>query len=186
MLAYVFWHRPLSQADRRNYEASVVRFQAELAKHPPPGFIRAGSFAIGPMPWLSDQPGYEDWYVIEASWALDTLNAFAVAGPVQPSHNVAAAQMDEGQGGIYAHVAGDPITAAESTVYWLTRPRGIQWQPALEAVRSRAPQANVWRRQMVLGSAGEFAIEVPGDGEIEPPPRWTARKSKRLRLPRAA
>jgi hypothetical protein len=185
MLAYVFWHRPVSQADRGHYEASVVRFQAELAKYPPPGFIRAGSFAIGPVPWLSNQPGYEDWYLLEASWAMDPLNAFAVAGPVQPAHDIAAAQMDEGHGGIYAHVAGDPIAAAESTVYWLTRPRGIQWRPALEAVRARAPQANIWRRQMVLGSAGEFAVEVQGDSDIELPPQWTAQRCQRLRLPRA-
>ena len=185
MLAYVFWHRPLSQADHTKYEASIVGFQTELAKHPPPGFIAAASFAIGPVPWLSDQPGYEDWYLLEASWAMDPLNAFAVAGAVQPSHDVAAAQMDEGHGGIYAHVAGDAIAAAESTVYWLTRPRGIQWRPALEAVRARTPQANIWRRQMVLGSAGEFAVEVPGDTDIEPPPQWTARRNKRARLPRA-
>ena len=184
MLAYVFWHRPVSQADRSQYEASIVRFETELAKHPPPGFISAHTFAIGPVPWLSDQPGYEDWYLIEASWAMDPLNAFAVSGSVQPTHDSAAAQMDEGHGGLYAHVAGEPITAAQSTVYWLTRPRGIQWRPPLEAMRARAPQANIWRRQMVLGSAGEFVVEVPDDGDIELPPQWTARKSKRQRLPR--
>jgi hypothetical protein len=185
MLAYVFWHRPFSQADRNTYEASVVGFQSELAKRPPPGFIGAASFAIGPVPWLSDQPGYEDWYLLEASWAMDPLNAFAVAGAVQPAHDSAAAQMDEGHGGIYAHVAGEAITAAESTVCWLTRPRGVEWRPALEAVRARYPQANIWRRQMVLGPAGEFAVEVQGDIGIEPPPHWTARRSKRARLPRA-
>jgi hypothetical protein len=185
MLAYVFWHRPFSPADRSNYEASVVRFQSKLANHPPPGFINAASFAIGPVPWLSDQPGYEDWYLLEASWAMDPLNAFAVAGAVQPSHDSAAAQMDEGHGGIYAHVAGDAITAAESTVHWLTRPRGVKWRPALEAVRARAPRAAIWRRQMVLGPAGEFAVEVEGDNDIEPPPQWTVRKCKRLRLSRA-
>jgi hypothetical protein len=185
MLAYVFWHWPVLPADRNNYEASIVRFQTELAKHPPPGFISAGSFAIEPVPWLSDQPGYEDWYLLEASWAMDPLNAFAVAGSVQPTHDIAAAQMDEGHGGLYAHVAGEAIGTAQSTVYWLTRPRGIQWRPALDAVLARSPQANIWRRQMVLGSAGEFAVEVPDGVEIEPPPQWTARRVKRARLPRA-
>jgi hypothetical protein len=184
MLAYVFWHRPFSPADSDKYEASVVEFQTALAKHPPPGFIAAASFAIGPAPWLGDQPGYEDWYLLEASWAMDPLNAFAIAGAVQPSHDIAAAQMDEGHGSIYAHVAGDAITAAESTVYWLTRPRGIQWRPALATVRARSPRANIWRRQMVLGPAGEFAVEVPGDTDIEPPPQWSALRSKRMRLPR--
>jgi hypothetical protein len=182
VIAYVFWHRPLPQVERARYEAAIVRFQDELARHPPPGFIGAHSFAIEAVPWLSNQPGYEDWYLIEASWAMDPLNAFAVAGPVAGPHDSAAAQMDEGHGGIYAHAAGGSITAARSSAYWLTRPRGIQWRPALEAVRIRVPQANVWRRQMVLGSAGEFVVEVPNDTEIEVPPHWTARRIKRTRL----
>ena len=186
MLGYVFWHRPLPDIDRQRYEEAIVRFQRALALQPPPGFVSATSFQIEAVPWLSDRPGYEDWYLVEGSWALDPLNAFAITGATQAPHDHAAAQMEEGHGGLYAHAGGEPVTAARSTIYWLTRPRGIKWQPALAMVRGKCPQANVWRRQMVLGVASEFAVETPGDAEIEVPPGWQARRLKRVRLPRAA
>ena len=80
------------------------------------------------MPWLGNQGGYEDWYLLEGSWAMDPLNGFAVAGRTQRPHDTAAAQMEEGQGGLYAHAGGDSSPAAQSSVFWLTRPRGISWQ----------------------------------------------------------
>lgn len=185
MLAYVFWHRPFAHIDRRRYEASILRFQAELERQRPPGFISAASFRIEPVPWLSDQPGYEDWCLLEGSWAMEPLNAFAVAGQMQAPHDTVAAQMDQGHGGLYAHAGGEippPARAVQSSVYWLTRPRGIQWRAELDPVRGKSPQANFWRRQMVLGPAAEFAVEAPGDTEIEAPSGWQARRVHRVRL----
>jgi hypothetical protein len=185
MLAYIFWHRPYPQTEQKFYEDAITRFQGELSRHPPPGFIGAASFRIDPVPWLGGLPGYEDWCLLEGSWAMDPLNAFAVAGPVQPSHDSVAAHMAEGHGGLYAHAGGDISRAPHSTIYWLTRPRGIRWQAALDPVRAKCPQAVIWRRQMVLGAAAEFAVEVPGDLEIEVPSGWQqACRIKRLRLPR--
>lgn len=189
LLAYIFWHRPHPAIERARYEDGIVRFQRALVVQPPPGLLSATSFQIEPVPWLSDLPGYEDWYLVEASWALDPLNAFAIAGATQAPHDNVAALMEEGHGGLYAHAGGEALTAAQSTITstitWLTRPRGIQWEPALEALRRKFPQADVWRRQMVLGVATEFAVEMPGDAEIEAPPGWQARRVKRVRLPRA-
>lgn len=182
MLAYVFWHRPHANADRKNYEEWLLHFQSELGRDQPPGFISAASFRIEAVPWLGDQPGYEDWYCVQGSWALDPLNAFAVAGQAKAPHDGAAAQMDQGHGGLFAHVVGDSLTSDRSSVFWLTRPRGIQWQPPLDAVRARCPGANVWRRQMVLGASAEFAVEVPVDTEIEVPQGWQARRVQRWRL----
>jgi hypothetical protein len=182
MLAYVFWHRPFAHVDRKLYEAAIVRFQRDLTGQKPPGFIGAASFRIDPVPWLSDLPGYEDWCLIEGSWAMDPLNAFAIAGAMQAPHDSIAALMEEGQGGLYAHVGGETLAAAQSTNIWLTRPRGIQWRPPLDAIRARCPQANVWRRQMVLGPAAEFAVEAPADAAIEVPTGWQARRVNRVRL----
>jgi hypothetical protein len=184
MLAYVFWHRPHADADRTRYEDSLLRFQAQLGEEKPPGFIAASSFRIEAVPWLGDQPGYEDWYLVQGSWALDPLNAFAVAGRTQTPHDAAAAQMEQGHGGLYAHAGGDAPTTEHSSVYWLTRPRGIDWRAALGPVRAKCPQANIWRRQMVLGLPAEFAVEAPGDTEIEVPPGWQARRVRRVRLSR--
>src|ERR1700734_2667318 len=127
MLAYIFWHRPYPQIEQKSYEAAIGRFQRDLAGHPPPGFISAASFQIEPVPWLDGHPGYEDWCVLDGSWALDPLNGFAVTGPRQPSHDAVAAQMEQGQGGLYAHAGGEAFEGSQSTVYWLTRPRGISW-----------------------------------------------------------
>lgn len=186
MLAYIFWHRPFPHVDRAAYEAAIVRFQSDLAGQKPPGFIAAASLRIEPVPWLTGLPGYEDWYLLEASWAMDPLNDFAIGGRMQPSHDNVAARMEEGHGGLYAHVdahlGGETPQAAELTLYWLTRPRGIQWQTALASVRAKCPRANIWRRQMVLGPAAEFAVDAPNHDEIEVPSGWQSRRVRRVRL----
>src|ERR1700680_2643707 len=166
MLAYIFWHRPYPQTEQKFYEDAIVRFQGELSRHPPPGFIGAASFRIDPVPWLGGLAGYEDWSLHEGSWAMDPLNAFAVAGPVQPSHDGVAAHMAEGHGGLYAHAGGDISRAPHSTIYWLTRPRGIQWQAALDPARAyRAPANGLGSRRRVrrrsprgFGDRGAFRL----------------------------
>ena len=70
MLAYIFWHRPHSNTERKRYEQAIVRFQSDLAGSKPPGFIGATSFQIEAVPWLSDLPGYEDWYLLDGTWAM--------------------------------------------------------------------------------------------------------------------
>lgn len=183
MLAYIFWHRPYPQIEAKPYEESIVRFQSDLSRQPSPGLIGAASFRIEPVPWLGDQPGYEDWCLLQGSWAMDPLNAYAVAGCVQGSHGHVAAQMGEGHGGLYAHAWGEIAPQPHSTIFWLTRPRGIDWRSMLEAVRSHWPAANVWRRQMVLGPAPEFAVETEDRADLEAPPGWQVRRVNRVRLP---
>jgi hypothetical protein len=190
MLAYVFWHRPSPNTERQRYEEAVVRFQNDLAGSKPPGFIAATSFQIEAVPWLGGLPGYEDWYLLDGSWAMDPLNAFAISGHVQAPHDGVAAMMEQGHGGLYAHVdpqagGGESISAPRSMIHWLTRPRGIQWQPPLAAVRSGCPLANIWRWQMVLGPAAEFAVEAPADVEIDVPVGWQHRRVRRARLTHA-
>jgi hypothetical protein len=182
MLAYVFWHRPGPQVERSGYEDAGRRFQEALSRHPSPGLVSVSSWRIEGVPWLGNQPGYEDWCLLQGSWAMDPLNAYAVAGDTQPSHDKVAAQMGTGAGGLYAHVWGDACTSPESTIVWLTRPRGIQWEPPLAAVRASVPNATFWRRQMVLGPAMEFAVEFPGSATIPVPPGWEARTVRRTRL----
>lgn len=182
MLAYVFWHRPFAHVDRKAYESALARFQSDLPRHQPPGLIVARSFRIGPVPWLSDMPGYEDWYLVDGSWALDPLNALAIRGSMQAPHDGVAALADESHGGLYAHVAGEPLPAAQSAVVWLTRPRGVEWQAALDPVRAKPSQVNIWRRQMALGPAWEFAVEIPADADIELPAGWRGLRVNRARV----
>ncbi len=185
MLAYLFWHRPFSHVDRKIYEEALMRFQSDLAAAKPAGFISAASFQIEPVHWLDNLPGYEDWYMLEGSWAIDPLNAFAIVGHMQAPHDQVAALMEQGHGGLYAHVGGETALPKQSTIYWLTRPRGIQWRAAIDPLRAQYPQANIWRRQMVLGPAAEFGVEMPGDEEPETPSRWEVHRVRRVRFPKS-
>ena len=113
---------------------------------------------------------------------MDPLNAAATSGAVQSPHDSVAALMDQGHGGLYTMIWGEPILPGDSTITWLTRPRGIQWRAALEPIRSRIPKAQFWRRQMVLGPAPEFAIATEGEQDLSIPEGWHGFAVKRTRL----
>jgi hypothetical protein len=182
MIAYIFWHRPYRHVERVRYEEALLRFHARLARTASPGFIGSGTYRIDGAPWLGDQPGYEDWCLLESSAALDPLNAAAVAGATQAPHDHVAAQMEIGHGGLYAHFDGDAALPGDTTAIWLTRPRGIDWRAALAPFRARYPDATLWRRQMVLGPAREFVVVVPPGRDVAAPPNWDRLRLNRVRL----
>jgi hypothetical protein len=182
MLAYLFWHRPYATTTVKQYEEALLRFQQHLGQQRPPGFSGSASFRVAALPWLDNRPGYEDWCLLDGSWALDPLNAFAVADPVASAHDAAAAQMEDGLGGLYALAWGEPVLPERSTAVWLTRPRGIQWRPVLETLRQQFPQTTLWRRQMVLGPGKEFALIVPHALNVAAPAGWSALAIERVRV----
>ena len=92
--------RPYPSTERQRYEQAIVRFQNDLAGGKPPGFIGATSFQIEAVPWLSDLPGYENWYLLDGTWAMDPLNAFAISGHVQAPHDSVAAMMEQGMAAV--------------------------------------------------------------------------------------
>lgn len=180
VLAYLFWHTLQTGVAREEYESGLTSFHRELAKTAPQGFLASAAYRVGPTPWLDGQAGYEDWYLIEGSWALDILNQAAVAGAMEAQHATVAGQMATGMGGLYRLIAGDPVRAEQSAVAWLSRPRGIQYEPVLTKLRSQLRvEASVWRRQMVMGPAPEFAL-IDGAGFDPPlPPGWQGRVIER-------
>src|SRR5262245_56103052 len=180
MIAYLFWHCAYPTTTVEQYEEALMRFQQRLGQQQPPGFGGSASFRVAALPWLGNRPGYEDWCLLDGSWALDPLNAFAVAGPVMSAHDAAAAQMEEGHGGLYALVWGEPILPERSTAVWLTRPRGIQWRTTLDALQ--LPGTTLWRRQMVLGPGKEFALIVPPGLNVAAPAGWSALAIERVRV----
>lgn len=103
---------------------------------------------------------------------------------MQAPHDKVAALIEQGYGGLYTHVGSETAIPKQSTIYWLTRPRGIQWRAAIDPLRAQYPQANIWRRQMVLGPAAEFGVEMPSDEEFEPPSSWEVHRVRRVRLPK--
>lgn len=183
MLAYIFWHRPYPDVEREAYEAALTGFHARLAEASCPGLRGSAAYRIAPAPWLGQQPGYEDWNLVDASWALDPLNRVAVSGSMEPVHAAVASLMDFGCGGLYSHLFGDIGRIPHSRVVWLTRPRGIRYQEPLEALAAtvQGPLC-CWRRQMVLGPAPEFALV--GDAGFEPalPTGWSAINVERVLL----
>jgi hypothetical protein len=182
MLAYLFWHRPSASIEAARYEAALVQFHRQLAAQRAPGFRGSASFRVPALPWLSGESGYEDWCLVEGSWALDPLNEIAVSGQMTAAHDAAASAMEEGHGGLYSLVWGEPDLPARSSLVWLTRPRGIQWRPVLEALRESVPQACCWRRQMVLGPGREFALAVPDGQAVTAPTGWTSFAVERVRV----
>ena len=175
MLAYIFWHRPFPQVAGAEYEPTLLEFHQYLARAFSPGCWGSAVYRTGPAPWLGGQGGYEDWYFVDAAWALDPLNRAAVSGEVEPRHSAIAALMETAHGGLYSLLWGDQVPAPRSAVAWLTRPRGIRYETVLEEVRQRLPgPLTFWRRQMLLGPAPEFALIGPPSLEPVLPSGWQA------------
>lgn len=181
--AYVFWHRPLTSVDQEAYEASLVVFHAELAKRRGNGFAGSATYRLSGVPWLAGTRVYEDWNFIESSAALDGLNETAVAADMWDTHAGISSKTDEGHGGLYYHIVGERNPAALARTAWLTRPRGIRYQaPLAELVRQIPRTMSVWRKQMVLGPAPEFAILGDTFIDLDLPQGWTAHYADRTLL----
>jgi hypothetical protein len=125
VLAFVFWHRPRAGVDSGDYEAALLRYHDRLAEEALEGVHGSAVYALADVPWLG-APGYEDWYFVEASFALDTLNAGAVSGPLRELHDAVAALTGPMAGGLY------------------------------RLHEERCAGGAVWRRQMVLGPVSEL------------------------------
>jgi hypothetical protein len=161
MLAYLFWHWPRPQVATGDYEVDLIAFHAALAAEPPPGFQRSLTFSVGPLPWLGEPArGYEDWYVVTDSAALDPLDAAAVAGRRKIPHDRAARGAAGGAGGLYRLYGGDLDLTKARTATWLHKPEGLAYADFDAQVRAwiGGQTCCVWQRQMVLGPAREFCI----------------------------
>jgi hypothetical protein len=169
VLGYVFWHWPEDRAAAAAYEAAQRRFHQALAASRSEGFIRSLSFRVSGASWLpAAGEVYEDWYLVEGSFALDPLNDLAISPAVRADH-AEAARGAKGAGALYRLVLGVPAWES-GEVSWVSKPRG----EAYDAFYRRLPEAAVlWRRQMVLGPASEFLLEAA------PPPGVDAVRVRR-------
>ena len=162
MIAYVFWHWPDAGTDRAAYEAAQRSFQAALNQAGGEGFQRSLSYRIHGAPWIRGGEGYEDWYLLDGSHALDPLNELAVSPSLRPEHD-AAARSATGAGGLYRLMRGVP-RLADGAVAWMSKPRGMTYD---EFYGRFGPEAVIWRRQMVLGPAPEFLVEAGAPEGLE-------------------
>lgn len=183
MLAYVFWHRPRADVPAQDYEEALLSFHEALRAEEVAGFTGSAPFRLPePVPWLSDKPGYADWYHVDDAAALDALNEAAVTAGRKMPHDAVAAMMEEGWGGLYDAMDAPPDEVArdDHQVLWLSRPRGIDYRPVLrDFLAALDAPAAAWRRRMVLGPAPEFAVVTATSVGAVAPPGWQVRALRR-------
>jgi hypothetical protein len=166
MLAYFFWHT-VAPEDEAAYEAGLAAYHRGLAAEAPAGFAGSASYRLRPLPWLAAEKGYEDVYLLAGSWAIDILNAVAVRGRLAAPHQEVARRTRRSAGGLYAHAGGVADLAQRRRLLWFDRARGTAWTP-LASLAAAIPGAGLWRRQMVLSPAPEFALILPQDAPALP------------------
>jgi hypothetical protein len=75
------------------------------------------------------------------------------------THDRAASAARAGAGGLYRLVYGEPAVPLETA--WFAEPEGVGYPgfaPTLETVKRRG--VTLWQRQMVLGPAPEYAVQL--------------------------
>jgi hypothetical protein len=183
VLAYLFWHRPLESIGVDVYERAQIAFHRSLARNRPVGMCGSASFRVPSIPWLSGEPGYEDWYLLEDYTALGVLNEAAVGHGHRTPHDEAARRFGGGAGGLYGLVEGersDVLAASGTLAVWVARPPGSERRPLGELLGDGMDprQASLWRRQLVFGPAPEFCLlagETPaGVAPARLPEGWSA------------
>ncbi len=189
MLAYVFWHWMRTDGDVAAYEDALQAFQQALLDNAPTGYRRAAVFRHAPAPWLHGQgPHYMDWYVIDASAALDPLNDSAVSAACLTAHDAAAGRAQGGPAGLYRLRQGVVRAADVHCATWFCKPAGMPYETldARLAERMDGVRAELWSRRMTLGPAPEMcllaatSIELPeAFGAINVPmePLWPGARS---------
>jgi len=154
LLAYLFFHRPAPGVDRRLYEEGLREFHAALAGAHPAMYTGSATYWIG--------EGYCDWYMVESSAALDTLNEIAVSGPRSAPHRAVAQRAIDTAGKLMSLVAGRPSLAGEFEIRF-SKPRGMDYPELYARLRPVTERKGVslWRRMMTLGPPPEFVLLSP-------------------------
>jgi len=167
MLAYVFWHRSHRPVPAESYEAALNGFHRVLSTNGPPGFEGSSTFRVASIPWLHNEPGYEDWYLLRDSAGLDILERAAVAGARGTAHDSVAAYAAEGQAGLYRpRRPASRDLPGRTTATWLSKPAGVAYADFLEALDDAAPSDHeIWQRALVLGPSAEFCLIGPAGRE---------------------
>ncbi len=161
MLAYLFWHRPVTGVAPDAYEQALSGFHRSLAHTPPSGLRDSAAIRCEELPWLNGGgPGYEDWYVVEDWAALGVLERAAVARGHVSAHDAVAARTRAGAGGVYELLEGSARPALAGCAVWVSAPPGRE-RLSLDALLGDGIDARrdgLWRRSLVLGPAPEYCL----------------------------
>ena len=159
MLAYIFFHRAAPGVEIAAYEATLRQFHGLLAGGPPPGFTGSNTYRIG--------GGYADWYLIESSEALDSLNEAAVTGARSSTHDAVAHMSANGAGKLLALISG-PAGIEPGFEIRFSKPAGVSYPELYERLRpwTDRTEISLWRRMMVLGPAPEFCLVASSEHQL--------------------
>jgi hypothetical protein len=159
MLAYVFSHRPAAGVDVPDYEGALRQFHAALAASAPNGFMSSTTYRVGDR--------YSDWYLVDNSAALDTLNQAAVTGARSPAHDSAARMAADGVGKLYSLAGGQAGSGTGFEIHF-SKPAGMSYADLYELMQpfTGRPDTSLWRRMMVLGPPPEFCLASPSEHEL--------------------
>jgi hypothetical protein len=164
MLAYVFWHWKAPEVSRELYEKALIEFQQTLATASPDGFRSSMVVRINGAPWLeATAEAYEDWYLLEGSYAMDILEEAAVSAQCKTSHDQAARMAAGGCAGLYRLRSGIESIVDARVAAWFAKPAGLSYQEFYHTLSQRidAGKTGLWGRQMALGPTPEFCLLAP-------------------------
>jgi hypothetical protein len=169
-------HSPAAGVVQADYEAALVEFIAALAAAGIDGLRRCRSVRFRGLPWVPGRPAYQDWYELDGSASLDTLERGAVAAAMEASHAAVARLAGNGSGGLYVSRSdGWSIAFAngsESRVAWIDKPAGAPYGSFVAGLRDAVePLGEVWQRRLSLGPGREFCLWLPAArGSDDAPP----------------
>jgi hypothetical protein len=187
MLAYVFWHWPNADIDNASYRKLLQNFHETLNANAPRGFLRSVVFSLSQLPFLeTSQGGFEDWYLLEDSASLDSINHAAVSGACEEPHNLVARKAADGTAGLYRPRSGAEVLTSARYATWFAKPASLSYQNFYSMLTPMASASGVglWQRQMTLGPTTEFAIysvaslplpDITPTKTIELQPVWPTR-----------
>ena len=169
MLAYVFWHWRYPHIEKLSYQQLLSDFHTALRVQKPVGFHYSMVFQVELVPWL-DVIGevYEEWYILENSAALDSLNEAAVTGPCREPHTQVARSAAGGSAGLYRLRGGESGITTAHVAYWFAKPQGMSYETLYQTLQPVTMQSagSLWERQMVLGPAPEFCLQTSADTSL--------------------
>jgi hypothetical protein len=181
MLVYLFWHCPRPEIGATAYETALTAFHRALLQSRPQGFLGSFIVALDEIPWLARRAGYADWYLIESSAELDTINRAAVTGARESPHSAVAQLAQDGIAGLYRVSRGRlrlPTDRIEEA--WLSKPATESYVDFLRLMEGNLGEYGcLWQRQMTLGPTPEFCLQncvIPSGLPSSSPVHLTGRK----------
>jgi hypothetical protein len=164
MLSYVFWHWPRPGEDAGLYERSLAAFHQALAARQPAGLLGSLAFRLEADPRVpAGRAGYQDWYLLADSAALDIVNDAAVTGSCRVPHDGIAGRVEGALAGLLKLRHGTLDAARARAATWFGKPEGMTYDRFFAWAESLpgAGAASLWGRQMGLGPPPEFCFVGP-------------------------